>query len=280
MEKARLVRWLSYPFHPRKLWSVLKRRSYLTLYRLICPSPDIITERNWHNLIVLDACRFDVFAQLNRIPGKLIKIVSPGSRTEEWLVANFSGKKMDDVVYVSANPYGSNFELSQIFGENPFYKVVEVWRHGWSDKLGTVHPFAVNTAAKVNLRKHPEKRFIIHYIQPHFPFIGKYRVWNVGWSDVRRTVVQKNPERLIPRGYDVWRAFQDGLLDRTSVWRAYISNLELVLSYVGKLLPHLTGTTCITSDHGDVFGKFGVFYSHPGGTPLPELIEVPWFEVE
>ena len=129
------------------------------------------------------------------------------------------------------------------------------------------------------MRKHPKKKFIIHYIQPHFPFIGKYRVWNEGWGHVRKTVIEKSPERLAPRGYDVWRAFQDGLLDKISVWKAYISNLELVLSYVEKLLPHLTGITCITSDHGDAFGKFGLFYSHPGGIPLPELIEVPWFEV-
>ena len=28
------------------------------------------------------------------------------------------------------------------------------------------------------------------------------------------------------------------------------------------------------------FGTFNLFYGHPPNTPLPELIEVPWFEVE
>jgi len=262
-------------------WIGMKRRFYVTLYGLIRPHPDLITERRWNNLIVLDACRFDAFAQLNKIPGKLSKTISPGSKTEEWIIANFSNKIMKDAIYVSANPYASHFNLCQLFGTNPFYRVVEVWRYGWSEELETVHPFAVNEATLINLKKHPEKRFIIHYMQPHFPFIGKYRIWNnKGWGHIRKAVLQRSRELLEPRGYNVWQAFENGVLDKLSVWRAYLSNLELVFAYVEKLLPRLSGVTCITSDHGNVFGKFGVFYKHPGKTPLPELIEVPWLEVE
>jgi len=266
--------------NPKKLWIAIKRRSYVRLYGLIRRHPDLVTERRWDNLIVLDACRFDAFAQLNKIPGKLSKMISPGSKTEEWMIANFSNKRMKDVIYVSANPYVSHFNLRQMFGTNPFYRVVEVWKYGWSEELETVHPFAVNEATLINLKKHSEKRFIIHYIQPHFPFIGKYRIWNKGWGHIRKAVLRHSWDRLEPEGYDVWQAFENGVLDELSVWKAYLSNLELVLAYVEKLLPRLGGVTCITSDHGSAFGKFGVFYKHPGKTPLPELIEVPWLEVE
>ena len=281
IEKTRFMRWLSYPFHPRKLWTVFKRRSYLTLYRLIRPTPDLVVERNWDNLIVLDACRFDAFAQLNRIPGKLSKVVSPGSRTEEWMIENFRNKKMKDVIYVSANPYGSYFKLPQLLGANPFYKVVEVWKNGWNEKLKTVHPSAVNDAAFINLRKYPGKRFIIHYIQPHYPFIGRVRlrVEGVSWLHVRKAFLE-NRKDLGKREYTVWHALRDGKLDVQQVWKAYVANLKLVLDYVENLLPHLTGAIHITSDHGNAFRRFGIFCGHPGNTPLPELIEVPLLEVE
>ena len=34
----------------------------------------------------------------------------------------------------------------------------------------------------------------------------------------------------------------------------------------------------ITADHGEAFGEFGIF-GHPCGTPLPELIVVPYLAV-
>ena len=71
----------------------------------------------------------------------------------------------------------------------------------------------------------------------------------------------------------------NGSISFELAWRAYASNLEFVLGYVKALLPNLTGKNCITSDHGNVFGKFGVFYAHPPKTYLRELIEVPWLEV-
>lgn len=250
------------------------------VYGLIRPRPDLVIERDWDNLIVLDACRFDAFAHLNKIPGKLSKINSPGSNTPEWMVANFGDKSMEDIIYISANPFASYIKLHQIFGTNPFYRVVEVWRYGWSEELETVHPFAINEATLINLKKYHEKRFIIHYMQPHFPFIGEYRIWRKGWGPHRtRTLLAQSPMRLEPSGYNVWAAFKNGVLGKSSVWKAYLSNLELVLAHVEKLLPHLYGVTCITSDHGNAFGRFGIFYGHRAKTPIPELIEVPWLEV-
>ena len=73
---------------------------------------------------------------------------------------------------------------------------------------------------------------------------------------------------------------KEGKLSKEFLWKAYISNLQYVLSYVEKLLPYLKGKVVISSDHGEAFGRFNLFYGHPPNTPLPELIEVPWLEVE
>jgi len=73
---------------------------------------------------------------------------------------------------------------------------------------------------------------------------------------------------------------QKGIVDISTVWRAYVSNLQLVMNSVKKLLPSLIGKTCVTSDHGESFGRFGIFYGHPAKIAIPELIEVPWLEVQ
>jgi hypothetical protein len=70
-----------------------------------------------------------------------------------------------------------------------------------------------------------------------------------------------------------------GVITYDKVWKAYISNLTLVLGFVKSLLPALKGQICITSDHGNSFGYLNLFYGHPENTFIPPLIEVPWLEV-
>ncbi|RLF18136.1 MAG: hypothetical protein DRZ82_08825, partial [Thermoprotei archaeon] len=51
-----------------------------------------------------------------------------------------------------------------------FYKVLDVWDWGWSDEWGSVPPWEVNEAALETLKEFPDKRLIIHYMQPHAPY--------------------------------------------------------------------------------------------------------------
>lgn len=243
-------------------------------YKLLCPKPTLITDMPWDNLIVLDACRFDAFIKFNNIPGTLTKIVSAGTHTTEWLQANFADKDMKNTVYISANPYVSYYYLPKILREIPFYKIIEVWKDGWSDELQTVHPLMVNKATLKSIQSHPDKKHLIHYIQPHQPFIGNFRV------QTERGVIQfKNEKQFFIDKRDAFQMLQDGLLDVNTIWRGYLSNLELALEYVNHLIPHLPGNVVVTSDHGNVFGRFRAFYGHPKNTPLPELLWVPWLEV-
>lgn len=268
--------------HPRKVFRKYTNarslwRYFLKLYKIFLPKPNFIGEMSWDNLIVLDACRFDVFDKFNDIPGKLTRIISAGTHTSEWLQKNFSGRDMGDVVYISANPLGSYYYLHKKIGNIPFYKIVEVWKAGWSEELNTVHPSAVNEATLDSLVSHPQKRRLIHYLQPHHPFIGNVKIIGRGSSRARDEMLRQKFTKTNPH---VWDMLRENMVSVDQVWRAYIANLKLVLNYVKRLLPNLAGRTCITSDHGNSFGRFNLFYGHPPGTYLPELLEVPWLEVQ
>jgi hypothetical protein len=67
--------------------------------------------------------------------------------------------------------------------------------------------------------------------------------------------------------------------------RAYMENLRLVLDEVETLLDSFRGKTVITSDHGELLGERlpGIpvkDYDHWYGLHVPELLDVPWFEIE
>lgn len=247
------------------------------LYRVSLPKPSFIGDMSWDNLIVLDACRFDVFDKFNDIPGKLTKIISAGTHTNEWLKRNFSGSDMKDAIYISANPLGSYYYIHKTIGNIPFHKIVEVWKDGWSEELNTVHPSAVNEATLDSLVSHPQKRHLIHYPQPHHPFIGNVKIIGRGSSRARDRILG---QKFTKTNLHVWDMLREKMVSLDQVWLAYIANLKLVLNYVKRLLPNLKGRTCITSDHGNSFGRFNLFYGHPSRTYLPELLEVPWLEVQ
>jgi len=67
---------------------------------------DLIWNKSWKYLIILDACRYDYFKRLYKryLGGWLKKVISPASETREWLMKIFRGKIYLDIVYISANP--------------------------------------------------------------------------------------------------------------------------------------------------------------------------------
>jgi hypothetical protein len=91
-------------------------------------------DEEWDHLIVLDGCRYDYFSRLHcvHMEGKLERALSVGSNTEEWRDNSFPDR-YGDVVYVSTR--------------------------------------AVNRAAREALMQYPCERLIIHYLQPHCPYI-------------------------------------------------------------------------------------------------------------
>lgn len=133
----------------------------------------LILNGDWKYLFILDACRFDYFKQNYKdfLKGNLKKTVSSGSTTQEWLINSFSGEVLNDVIYVSGNPWINSKYIRGGFNSNRhFYEVDDVWDWGWNEN-GVVSPEAMVKGLKKAEKNHPEKRKIIHFLQPHAPYI-------------------------------------------------------------------------------------------------------------
>ena len=148
-----------------------------------------VIDEGWDCLIVLDACRYDYFSELYSLffEGRLVRAVSLGSCTYEWLVKNFTNH-YPDVVYVSGNPYVNSYcPIGDFFPRKHFGKIIDVWEYAWNDAYGTVFPQDVNTHAVKALYRFWGRRLIIHYLQPHAPYII-FKKYIIGFSkpDVAR----------------------------------------------------------------------------------------------
>ncbi len=190
---------------------------------------------DWDHLIVLDGCRYDFFSEAcwSHFEGDLERVISPGSNTVEWRDNSFSGR-YEDVVYVSANPYiNSRVAVKGFNSRDHFHDIVDVWDWGWDRELGTVHPETVNEAALESIEKYTGKRLIIHYLQPHCPYVG-LQPEGTGYPPQEpafRTVLDSTTENQgVPwirrRLYDLVSAFSEkpvvrrlGFLGEDRLWR-------------------------------------------------------------
>jgi len=279
-----------------------------------------LEDENWDYLIILDACRYDYFAKTHGdyLVGHLSKRVSLGSSTPAWFLANFA-KYHSDVIYVSGNPHiNGKVPVKGIDARKNFSKIVNVWDFGWDNVLGTVPPEAINHAAIETAEAFPNKRLIIHYVQPHSPYLSKdFR----GHGFPEPDIADIAQDRVLV-GY---KATQSGLLNtldyrlvktlkylkilRTSykfrevlglppaspleatlrkfgtdgLRRAYEENLRIVMQQASRLCRQFLSTNparriVITSDHGELLGEKGRF-GHPSRSNEPALRVVPWFQV-
>lgn len=227
-----------------------------------------VMDRDWDNLIILDACRYDIFEEINSIEGDLTSVISSDSSTSGFLKYNFGNDYFPDTVYISANPQVQRHEVGR-----RFHDCIRLWETEWDDDLNTVPPQNVTDTAIEIQEKYPNKRLIIHYIQPHYPFIGKVGQTIDHGSITGDGILKENREI-----HSIWDQLKSGAVEKDLVWSAYRENLIITLPEVERLLKSLRGKSVITSDHGNEFGNFGV-YGHPGGVFLDSLINVPWLEI-
>lgn len=227
-----------------------------------------VMDEDWDTLVILDACRYDMFKRRVPFEGEIDDLVSLGSTSEEFLERNFSDGTYHDTVYVNANVYFPKLGLGQ---DETFHAVIDLLDE-WDPELEIAHPETVTETALRAHADYPNKRVIVHYMQPHIPFIGEYG----------RTVQEQIDYR------SVWKPLRKGTCPVTvdEVWEAYDENLDLVFDYVEELLANLSGKVVITADHGNMVGeRHGPFptrklYGHPWGVYAPELVRVPWFKIE
>jgi hypothetical protein len=219
-----------------------------------------VLEENWDYLIILDAGRFDFFNDLyrNHLNGNLKKAISPATTTMMWLNKVFTDF-YEDIVYVSANPYiNSRIAVTDQYGlkfegKKHFFKVVDVWKFGWDERLGTVHPNSVNDAILTSAGKAITKSFGIE----------------VTWKIIN--LVDGSP---VSQPISIY--IEEGM---KGLRKAYRENLGLVLESVAELLENVSGNILITADHGEYLGE-NRRYGHGLVPRHPPIIEVPWLIIE
>ena len=276
-----------------------------------------VMHEQWDYLIILDACRYDYFERMYRrcLNGKLEKKISVGSSTVEWRDLSFPDY-YDDVVYISANPnISADLPVHGFCAGEHFFKVYEVWKSGWDKNRGTVLPETLTRTALDIISNNIGKRFIIHYLQPHAPYLSLGEV-SRGYVDadinadrvlIDTDSAQKKSEfnnkllKIISKPLKKTNILTNkpewvlkkllGLAPSApmeAAWRsagkkglqeAYQANLEIVLEQVAVLIEHLSGRIIITADHGELLGE-DKCYAHPPGSTNPILTEVPWLVID
>lgn len=220
-----------------------------------------VMDEDWDTLVILDACRYDSFQDIN-IPfdGELQFRISQGSKSDEFLDKNFSNGKFHNTVYLSGNGYISELGLDS---DGTFYHSINVW----NNSMDEIPPRQVTEEAIKTHKEFPNKRIIVHYMQPHQPFLGeigeklhkKYSVDNI---------IKFAEEKKIPK---------------EDIWNAYEENIQIALNHVSQLIETITGKVVITADHGEMIGErqgpipTSKIWGHPWGVRTPELIKVPWY---
>lgn len=170
-----------------------------------------VMEEDWDNLFILDACRADLFESVADTEDfdTYQRVTSLGSMTEEWTEQNFQSREFGDVVYVSCSPITSRA------APDAFHELVEVWREAFEDERKTVMPGQMANAAREAHELYPDKRLIVHFLQPHIPFVDApelvFRDW---WSpDGSFEEADAEPPR------NVWGAMAMGLSTTTRCGR-------------------------------------------------------------
>jgi hypothetical protein len=220
-----------------------------------------IMDESWDILLILDACRYDYFEDINTIEGHLEKRQSPGTMSLEFMEETYFGGEFHDTVYITANTFASEIP------EGTFHKLINLVEDGWDEELKTVPPKEMVSATENALVEYPNKRIIAHFMQPHTPFLSEYG--------------QEISEKL----YYCRDQWTKGKNKREHVQKAYRENLQLILDSIQPLVEEIENDLVITSDHGELLGERlspipiqG--WEHPRSLYHDSLVDVPWLRVD
>lgn len=228
-----------------------------------------ILEEDKFTLIVLDACRYDVFTWFNEIDGTMKRVKSAGTHTYVWLHRVFTRHYPDVTVYSqhpAINSYGftpdrwipavnrHTFDASvankwiatEHFNKD---KIIDLWsgdlRKKWGNEIygGDPQTFFDNV-----LESGLDKKNILWCMATHHPYVGE-----------GETKQEK-----------------------------YVSGVKITLRKVRNFLQQTDrDNVIITADHGEILepsSHFGInlhrdLLKHEPGVPDWRLLSVPWFNV-
>ena len=259
----------------------------------------LIHNTDWDFLVILDACRYDFFNEL--YPCK--KVISSATWTLAWLQSTWPDFYAD-TTYISGNVYCSAKHkltkhhryggLYMYEGKKHFPRIVDVWDRDWSKEHGTVLPISINRAFHKAYLINPNGRFILHYMQPHRPYVtigGQKRKRDM--TERHKTHISGDINRHKLKGYipERWKWRLSNFMGKSvppyaeiylkegkeGLKNVYQNEIKNVMKYVEMLTESISGKWVITADHGEWFCH--PFMCSHGGAPLKDVTEVPWLEV-
>ena len=241
-------------------------------------------EAEWDVLLVVDGCRLDLFEEVVRdgaFPfADVGSIWSLDSMTRAWMRKTFVHRYADELErthYICGNP----FSLEAINGEH-LGSLDETWRFHWDEEVGTIRPRPLTDRAIAYGRERTadeSERLLVHYMQPHWPFLRAPETSAGQGLDIEGIVGETEQYQAWENNpNDVWERLRRGTVTEEEVWAGYLDNLRLVLRDIELLLENYDAErVVITSDHGNAMGEWGI-YGHPLHMPLAVLRRVPWAE--
>jgi hypothetical protein len=222
------------------------------------PSGTDIFAEDWDTLVLLDACRHDVYAELTPFDGPVEARESRGSASKQFVRGNFQDRMLHDVVYVSGNQWYLLLEEELNCELHAYHDVERDVADGFVPSAE-----AVTEAALEHHERYPNKRLLVHYMQPHYPYLE---------TDV-------DGFELVREG--LRETIRASAVDYDDVRAAYRDNLAYVLDHVQRLVEGLDGKMVVSSDHGEMLGDRLSpvpvrWVGHPPGVFVDELTSVPW----
>jgi len=264
-----------------------------------------VMQHDWDYLILLDACRYDIFKSVIDFDQKDIEldsIISVGSHSEEFIENTFVDNQFLDTVYITANGYGAKLATETfhdlIFTDvDGYVKTTEHTHPSWAG----LSPSVVHDSAVEAHNRYPNKRLIIHFMQPHSPYFGEKAEHlrdDLTEEGVlvtqRKSSFEKKNNDSLESVSTLSYAAKMGYIDPSDLLEVYVDNLIFVMDYVRSLVDNLDGKIVLSADHGELLGEkigFGKYVSpkhitvtggvieHPKGVYVRELREVPWVTI-
>lgn len=225
------------------------------------------------------------------------RTMSVGGSSPEWMVQTFSSnrqKTLEDTAYLTSNAWIEKVLDDRLCPEDEYhgYRILKHLREygdwnlarptdfGRLEKIWTYVPeeqrvgeesdprnarqggapprYVTDRAIAVG-RNFDYNRLILHYMQPHSPYIDQLN------SGQQLDDVHKDPFGFLK---------ETG--KKEQVWDAYLDELRCVLDDLKLLLSNIDAEKVIISaDHGEAFGEYGI-YKHHSGSLHPKIRFVPW----
>lgn len=245
---------------------------------------DVLRGHDEFLLVVLDACRYDVFDEVAHEYLEfehLEPVRSEGLNTFQY-VSRCWPDTYDETEYVSAAPpinsdpgdeYGK-VALGRLYGKYvpsehlPYIR--DVWRESWDEQIGIAPPDSVTDAALES----DARRVVAHYFQPHAPFIGRQSLLGHTEGEDAR------PGEGEPVDVPVWQRAKSGEVSRATLRTVYESNLRRALRAVRRLVEEVDlDPIVVVGDHGEALGEYGI-YAHDSRREHPHVRTVPWAVVD